>query len=211
MATKKRYRRAVIGLDQSYNGFGIGLAIDGRLKSCTSLTFEGLNDDEKIAKRFIARDRVEKLIIKAKAKCEVVEIYYERIRTRNAGAQSLKYIPMTAMLIGCVIDMAYTHDVPCYSVMTTSWKAKLHVQPNKKQLAIYTKEMRDKPKKAMAVDFIERLGFDCSIYNDDGSKVVFKTGKRKGIRKENDDKADAGCIALYGFVPIKSQCRMLET
>lgn len=205
----KPYKKAVIGIDQSYTGFGIGLAVDGELKACKSMDFKGLEVEDKIGKRAVARKEIERLIIKSKEKCQMVEIYYERIRTRNGGAQSLKYIPMTAMLIGAIIDMAATHNVKCYSVMTGSWKAKLNVSANKKELAKYAANGRDKPKKAKAVDFVESLGFDCNVYKD-GKQQVFKTGPRKGKRKENDDKADAACIALYGFTPLGAQCRQLE-
>jgi hypothetical protein len=72
-------------------------------------------------------------------------------------------------------------------------------------------DQRDKPKKAKAVDFIEALGCDCTLRDANGKVEVFKSGPRKGVRKEDDDKADAGCIALYGFIPEKKQKLENET
>ena len=49
----------------------------------------------------------------------------------------------------------------------------------------YNAQMRDKPQKAKAVDYIESMGFDCSLYNEDGEQQFFKSGERKGVRKED--------------------------
>ena len=96
-----------------------------------------------------------------------------------------------------IVDTAYQHDVPVYSVDTRSWKSK--VFGNSKTDAVKYKNF-EKPEKAAAILFVKSKGFDVTIKNKDGSYKIHKRGKNAGKVFYDDDAADSGCIALYAFV-----------
>ena len=202
--------KLVIGIDPAYHATGFGIAIDSKLASC--FTYHYPTGVESMSqKRISTKDVLCKLIEKAQSRGYDVQVIFERTRTRNEGAQTLYYAMVTQMLIGVIIDTAAAYGVDCFSVMTAAWKSKTCGTTSKAELAQYTLDQRDKPKKAKAVDYIEVLGFNCDLLDANGKVQAFKSGPRKGIRKEDDDKADAGCIALYGFIPEKKQKLENET
>ena len=206
----KTESRLVIGIDPAYHASGFGIAIGGVLVSCLTYRY-GENTTTMSQKRADMKNKLERILIQATAIHDNVRVIFERTRTRNDGAQTLHYAMITQMLIGTIIDTAANYNVNCYSVMTASWKSKTCGTTTKPEMARYILDKRDKPKKAKAVDFIEALGFDCTLKDANGRVVTFKSGPRKGIRKEEDDKADAGCLALYDFIPEKQKKLENET
>lgn len=203
--------KLVIGIDPAYHATGIGVAIEAKLVSCFTHHYP-IEAVSMANKRVSLMLKLERMLEKAKAGgYEPIQIIFERTRTRNEGAQTLYYAMITQMLVGTIIDTAANYGVNCYSVMTSAWKARTCGTTTKAEMAQYTLDQRDKPKKAKAVDFIEALGFDCTLRDANGNTITFKSGPRKGVRKEDDDKADGGCLALYGFVPAKLQKLENET
>ena len=202
-----KHKKIVIGIDQSYTASGISIAIDGRLIKCTSTSYKGLGTNSE--KRLHIRDIIGRLLNKASQKAHETIIICERIRTFSSfGKQGFKkggppqglnpgYLKMTGALIATVVDIAFEYGVKVYSVDTRSWKAQIVGSSKARQ----TKGKRDA--KSETVEFIQKLGFDLFVREK-------SRGKNKGEKIYDDDAADSGCIALYGFLPKAKQSLLLE-
>ena len=183
------YHKIIIGIDQSYTSCGISVCCDGKLKLVRSIKFAGLTC--KSEKRIKVRNELAKILAKVAGQSEIVAIYCERIRTFSQGASqfiSTKYIKATGALIATIVDLAYEHDIPVYSVDTRAWKSQV----------LGTSKSDPTGKKVASVRYIEALGFDLTRVS------------KKGKVTKDDDAADASCIALYGFIPEPRQKLMKE-
>lgn len=196
------YKKLSIGIDQSYARTGISIAADNKLLVVRSIDFNGCKN--KIEKRLHVSTLLSKILKVNKGKADEIVILVERIRTFSQGPNEQQgfglkpdYLKATGALIGTIVDTAYQHDVPVYSVDTRSWKSK--VLGNSKTDAVKYKNF-EKPEKAAAILFIQKQGFDVTIKNKDGSYKIHKRGKNAGKVYYDDDAADSGCIALYAFV-----------
>lgn len=204
------YNKMVIGIDESYTRTGIAIALDGKLIKVTSLDFKGLKNNSE--KRKLISNTINRILTKNLSKAKETIIICERIRTLSpkGGSKDFgirpNYLISTGALIGTIIDTAYEFNVPVYSADTRSWKTQV-IGTNKTD-AKYHKEI--KPEKMAAIEFIQALGFDLKEYDKDGAVNKSIRGKNKGKIKYNDDAADAGCIALYGFLPANKQKLNLE-
>lgn len=188
-----RYKKVVIGIDQSYQDTGISIACDGKLKKLSHVTF--LPDDCKTVKRQKVQEVLERAISANIGKCDKMVVIVERIRTFSGGNLSLDYIKSTGALIGAICDTAYKYGVKVYSVDTRSWKSKVvgdskpaankyYVDPNKWPTIRYL------CKKGYELDILEPVSNRCKNY----AKLI------EGVKyKYNDNIADSACIALYGF------------
>ena len=181
--------RIVIGIDQSYQNSGISVAYNGKLIKVSSLNLS--TSDFNSVKRKRLKHIVNHLIVQALQRCSDVIIICERIRTFSGGFLSTSYIKQTGALIATIVDTAYEHGVPVYSVDTRAWKAAV----------IGTSKDEGGDKKLPAINFIRKLGWE------DALLVPIKR-KRKGSFVKggahyvwNDDAADSACIALFGFTP----------
>jgi len=199
-----KHKKIVIGLDQSYENCGISIAVDGKLKRCTSLRFK--TTDTKSEKRRLLRERLGKLFITCLFRAGNVTVIFERIRLFSGGNINQSYLIETGKLIGSILDKAYQCGITCYSVDTRSWKSK--ILGSSKTFDKYADW--EKPEKAAAIEFIQALGFDCRLLDKNGNQKIVTKGKKKGTLKWNDDMADSGCIALYGFLPESQQKLQLE-
>lgn len=196
------YKKLSIGIDQSYTRTGISIAADNKLLVVRSIDFNGCKN--KIEKRLHVSTLLSKILKVNKDKADEIVILVERIRTFSQGPNKQQgfglkpdYLKATGALIGTIVDTAYQHDVPVYSVDTRSWKSK--VLGNSKTDAVKYKSF-EKPEKAAAILFVQKQGFDVTIKNKDGSYKMHKKGKNAGKVYYDDDAADSGCIALYAFV-----------
>lgn len=179
----KKYNKIVIGLDESYTRTGVGIAADGKLLMVKSTPFKGCKN--KSEKRKHLANILNKLLTKASSEANLVIVICERIRTFTKGDKLRpNYLKSTGALIATIVDTAYEHGIEVYSVDTRSWKSKV----------VGT----SKGGKMPTIKYIEKLGFDVSYEN------------KKGELKYDDDAADAGGIALYGFIPEKQQNLKLE-
>lgn len=187
---KRKHKKIVIGVDQSYTRTGISVGVDGKLVKVTSLSFKGLKTPSE--KRNELRRVINLLLSKSLNRASEVVILCERIRTFSQGAQGKggfglrpDYIKSTGALIAVLVDTAFEYNVKVYSVDTRSWKSRI----------VGT----SKGGKMPTVKYVQSLGFD----------LYLRTNK-KGEKVYDDDGADSACIALYGFLPEKDQKLKLE-
>lgn len=171
-----KYKKIVIGIDESYTRTGLSIAVGPRtLLKVTSTNFKGSNTNSEKRKAFAII--LHKWIKKAQSEAQEVEIICERIRTFTGGSGLRpNYLKSTGALIATIVDVAADYGLPVYSVDTRSWKS---------QIVGSSKGGKDP-----TVHFIESLGFD----------LYMRTNK-KGELIYDDDAADSGGIALYGFLP----------
>lgn len=188
-----KYKKIVIGIDQSYTRTGLSLGADGRLLKVSSTNFRGCKI--KSQKRLHLADLLTRIIEANQHKASEVVILCERIRTfshsnkdqnedgNNGMFISTNYIKATGALIATIVDTAYKYGIPVYSVDTRAWKSKI---------VGTSKKIKGNPKLA-TVRHITNLGFNVSRVNKAGKTVY------------DDDAADSGCICLYGFIPERLQ------
>jgi hypothetical protein len=198
-----KYKKIVIGIDQSYTRTGISVGIDGKLVKVKGNGFKGLKT--KSEKRRELR-RVLSLLLKQSVQmASEVVVLCERISTfrksfgnaKNQQGSNPKYLKMTGALVATLVDTAADFGVNVYSVDTRSWKAQI-VGSSKSEVK---KGKRDA--KGKTVLFVQNLGFDLFIREK-------KVGKNKGEKIYDDDAADSACICLYGFLPKSKQKLVLE-
>lgn len=214
---KKKYNKAVIGIDQSYTNTGISIAIDGKLVKVTSTKYfkdcpckhkgqEVMNGKGRMIKvgkpshtekRQYVVDKVEAALKLCTERADETIIIVERMRTYSKdNNQSARYIKATASLIACIVDIAFKYDVPVYSVDTRSWKSVVigDSRPKHNKLGL-------SPEKYATVAYVcNVLGFKSSIIGrNKQNKLTF-----------DDDAADSACIALYGFAPKEKQKLLRE-
>lgn len=193
------YDKIVIGLDQSYTRTGISIAADGELVKVTSLNFKGCKT--KSDKRRALAKVIIQIIEKNQCRASSMVILLERVRTfsHNQAVDegetgttkgkgmfiSTAYIKATGALIGMIVDTAAEYGIKVYSVDTRAWMSKVLGSSKGSN-------------KQASIKFITKKGFNISSVNKKGDTVY------------DDDAADSGCIALYGFVPEKLQTLKLE-
>lgn len=195
MRQNRTDHHAVIGIDQSYEDTGIAIACDGKIKAVDHILLSSLKNNTE------RRNEVSKVLMKfidaAVARADNVEIIVERIRLRSDGFISMDYIKGIGALVAVIVDTAAMYQIPVYSVDTRAWKT---------AIVGTTKEKSNKygfnPKKWPTILWCVKNGFKRQIINYSVSArkkkaVIEKDGKRYTY---NDNKADAICIALYGFV-----------
>ena len=191
-----KYKKLIIGVDQSYTKTGISLAVDNKLVVVTSIAFKDCkskSDKRKALARVL--NRILKLNCQKASESLVI---CERIRTfsfggnnqgKNKSFMNINYIKTTGALISTIVDTSVNYNIPVYSVDTRSWKA---------QILGSSKNKQGDSQKQSAIDFVDKLGFNVGYKNS------------KGVQKYDDDAADSACIALYGFIPKSKQKLKLE-
>lgn len=216
--TKKKYKKAVIGIDQSYTNTGISIAVDGEIKKITSTKYYKqcpvrIKDDIKINgkgkliktgkpsksdKRKYVKDIIKRAIELCQSKADETIVIIERMRTYNQGHDNYaRYIKATAGLIATIVDVAAEYNVKVYSVDTKAWKRAIVGKTERR-----SNIMGIPAEKFHTVYYVAHtLGFRASItyYTEHGKRL-----------KWDDDAADSACIALYGFLPVEKQKLMLE-
>lgn len=191
-----KYKKIVIGVDQSYTRTGISISADGKLKASKSLDFKGLKT--KTEKRNLIRREIENILSKNIGKAKEIIIIVERMRSFSSNNQSysgnVKYIKATSSLISSIVDVAFDFGIKVYSVDTSSWK---------RQVVGTTEQMENShgvnPKKWPTILFVEEQLGECVHYMN-----------KLGNIKYDDDRADSICISLYGFVQGKFRKLKLE-
>ena len=197
--------KIVIGIDQSYQDTGIAIAMNGQIKAISDCFTKNLKSNTEKRKTLNNRLRT---IFKAMSEkqseytnCELICII-ERIRLHSAkpGTDSfinIDYIKSIGALNAMIVDLASEFNIPVYSVDTRSWKAQ--VVGDSTRLA---NKCGIDPEKWRTIQFvIHKLHRESDILQPVSNRT------KKGIVKTidgvkytyNDNKADAACIALYGF------------
>lgn len=199
LCKKPRYKKVVIGIDQSYKNTGISIAADGKLKNISSCYLESFANN--FEKRKELRNKLRSVFVKysEKAKKEQFELFViiERIRLLSQGFINIDYIKSIGALNAILIDLAYEYDIPIYSVDTRAWKAQIigTSKPQKNEYGI-------DPNKWPTIKWLIDQGYEDKILRPVSNKK--KIGIVKIIDSQkytyDDDAADSAAIALYGFV-----------
>lgn len=190
----KKYKKIVIGVDQSYKNTGISIAADGELKKVTSIRMEKLKNNSK--KREKLRSTLEKVIKANEGKSDELILIFERIRLQSKGFININYIKSMGALDSIMIDVCNDHEIPVYSVDTRSWKSRVvgTSKPMKNSYGV-------PDEKYPTILFVKDKGFEKSILNEITGRKLKGTFERDGKRWQyNDDAADSAGIALYGFL-----------
>ena len=190
-----KYKKLVIGIDQSYTRTGISIAADGKLLKVGYIPFEPSECHSE--KRKKVKDKLIQIIKLNQSKASQMVIIVERIRQFSGGNLSMDYIKSTGALIGCIVDTASEFGIPVYSADTRSWKSQV-IGTSVPKANKYNVD----PQKWPTIEFLLKQP------EVSESDILIKVGKRskkyaKKIGEDkycyNDDAADSACIALYGF------------
>lgn len=190
-----KYKKIIIGIDQSYKRTGISIIADGEVKKISYVDLKSLkNNSEKRAK---IKEKLNKIFAAVISKSESIIVIIERIRLRSNGFLNINYIKSIGALNATIVDVCYNHNVKCYSVDTRAWKAAV-VGTTKSQSNNYFVD----PKKWLTIKYVINLGFEKSILIKlpKNSKIKNYFVRNNNHCLYNDDAADSCCIGLFGFV-----------
>lgn len=189
-----KYKRVIIGVDQSYNNTGISIAADGKLIKVRSLHLDKykLNSEKRRALRETLSGLLKAVCPKAK---EVICII-ERIRLHSQGFLNMDYIKSIGAINSVIIDTCYEHNVSVYSVDTRCWKA---------QVIGTSKPMPNKfgvpEEKWPTIKWLINQGWEESILIPIEGRKTKGTFIRDGQKyMYNNDAADSAGIAMFGFL-----------
>lgn len=196
---KRKYKKIIIGIDQSYKNTGISIAADGKLKKVHSVHLEHLkNNSEKRSKLKISLDKIMARMI---PQAECVEVIIERIRLRSQGFLNIDYIKSIGALNALIVDLCNVYGIKVSSVDTRCWKAQVvgTSKPGPKN-NLWNME----PEKYPTFEWLKQnypllipsVFIDMS--NTRKKKNVFEIQGK--LWKINDDACDSAAIAMFGFV-----------
>lgn len=201
-ASPKKYKKVVVGIDQSYVNTGISIVADGQLKKVRSLSLEGhkTNSD----KRRALAETLDGLLSSVAQKAEKLVCIIERIRLTSQGFLNIDYIKSIGALNSIIVDKCHEHGVEVYSVDTRCWKA---------QVIGTSKGMSNKfgvpEEKWPTVRWVIRKGFEDSILIPVEGRKTKGTFVRDGQKfMYNNDAADSAGIAMFGFVGEQDKLRL---
>lgn len=198
MDKSNKYKKVVIGIDQSYKDTGISIAADGVLRLIKHVQLSKLSNNASKRSKLsrTLRDALDSVVKKA----DEVVVICERIRLRSEGFLNIDYIKSIGALNAVIVDTAAEFGVKVYSVDTRSWKS---------QVVGTSKPMKNKygvdPKKWPTILFLKDKGYFDKILDANTKKkkgIIEKDGIKYFI---NDNAADSACIALYGFIAEADQ------
>lgn len=189
----KKYKKVVIGIDQSYNNTGISIAADGKLKKVRSLNLDGCKTNSD--KRRALAETLDGLLNSVAQKAEELVCIIERIRLRSQGFLNIDYIKSIGALNSIIVDKCHEHGVEVYSVDTRCWKA---------QVIGTSKGMPNKfgvpEEKWPTVNWLIRQGWEDSILIPIEGRKSKGTFIRDGQKfMYNNDAADSAGIAMFWF------------
>lgn len=188
-----KYKRVVIGIDQSYQNTGISVAADGKLKHVKAIDLSKLKS--KREKRIAVKKELEKVISKVKPKAGEVVCVVERIRLHTHTGMSVDYIKAIGALIATISDVCANHSIETYSVDTRCWKSQI-VGTSKPQANSFGVP----PEKWPTIQWCIAQGFEDAITHEITGRKVKGTFVRDGKRYMYDnDAADSAAIAMFGF------------
>lgn len=202
MANSKKYKKVVIGIDQSYNNTGISIAADGKLKKVKSLNLEKYKTNSD--KRRALAETLDGLLSSVAHKTEELVCIIERIRLRSQGFLNIDYIKSIGALNSVIIDKCHEHGVEVYSVDTRCWKA---------QVIGTSKGMPNRcgvpEEKWPTIMWLVRQGWEDSILIPIEGRKKKGTFVRSGQRfMYNNDAADSAGIAMFGFIGEQDKLRL---
>ena len=189
-----KYKKVVIGIDQSYNNTGISIAADGHLKKVRSLQLDKYKSNSE--KRRALAETLDGLLKAVCTKSQNVVCIIERIRLRSQGFLNIDYIKSIGALNSIVVDKCQEYGVEVYSVDTRCWKAQV-VGTSKGMPNKYGVPKEKWPTTKWLID----QGWESSILILIEGRKSKGTFFRKGNKyMYNNDAADSAGIAMFGFV-----------
>ena len=189
-----KYKRVVIGIDQSYNNTGISIAADGKLVKVRSLQLNSYKTNSD--KRGALSKALDGLLRAVCPKGKNVSCIIERVRLRSQGFLNIDYIKSIGALNSVIVDICHKHGVSVSSVDTRCWKA---------QVIGTSKPMPNKygvpEEKWPTVKWLLNQGFEDSILIKVEGRKTKGTFVRDGQKyMYNNDAADSAGIAMFGFI-----------
>lgn len=197
-----KYKKVVIGIDQSYNNTGISIAADGKLVKVRSIQLDlyKTNSD----KRRALASKLDGLLSSVALKAKEVICIIERIRLRSQGFLNIDYIKSIGALNSIIVDKCNAYNVPVYSVDTRCWKAQVigtcKPMPNKFGVP---------EEKWPTVRWLIKQGWEDSILipiEGRKTKGTFVIDGQKYMY--NNDAADSAGIAMFGFIGDQDKLQM---
>lgn len=197
-----KYKKVVVGIDQSYNNTGISIAADGKLVKVRSLQLDTYKSNSD--KRRALANTLDGLLRAICPKAKEAVCIIERIRLRSQGFLNIDYIKSIGALNSIIVDACYEHCVPVYSVDTRCWKAQVigtsKAMPNKFGVP---------EEKWPTVRWLIKQGWEDSILIPVEGRKTKGTFIRDGQKyMYNNDAADSAGIAMFGFVGDKDKLQL---
>lgn len=193
MASSKKYKKVVIGIDQSYNNTGISIAADGKLKKVKSLRLDKYETNSD--RRRALAETLGGLLSSVAQKAEELVCIIERIRLTSQGFLNIDYIKSIGALNSVIVDKCREYGIEVYSVDTRCWKA---------QVIGTSKGMPNKygvpEEKWPTVKWLIGQGWEDSILIPIEGRKTKGTFMRSGQKfMYNNDAADSAGIAMFWF------------
>lgn len=191
---QRKYKKVVVGIDQSYENTGISIAADGELRKVKSLQLSGYGTNSE--KRRALSKTLDGLLRAVCPKAEKVVCIIERIRLQSQGFLNIDYIKSIGALNSIVVDVCSLHGVEVFSVDTRCWKSQVigTSKPASNKFGV-------PDKKWPTVKWLLKQGWENSILIPIEGRKTKGTFVRDGKRyMYNNDAADSAGIAMFGFV-----------
>lgn len=188
-----KYKKVVIGIDQSYNNTGISIVADGKIKKVKSLQLDSCKTNSE--RRRALSKVLDGLLRSVAPKAKELVCIIERIRLRSQGFLNIDYIKSIGALNSVIVDKCSDYGVKVYSVDTRCWKA---------QVIGTSKPMSNKfgvpEEKWPTVEWLISQGWEDSILIPVEGRKTKGTFIRDGQKfMYNNDAADSAGIAMFGF------------
>lgn len=189
-----KYKKVIIGIDQSYNNTGISIAADGKLIKVRSIHLDKYKTNSD--KRRALAETLNGLLKAVCPKSKEVVCIIERIRLRSQGFLNIDYIKSIGALNSIIVDTCHSHGIQVYSVDTRCWKA---------QVIGTSKSLQNKygvpEEKWPTVRWLIKQGWETSILIPIEGRKTKGTFTRDGQKyMYNNDAADSAGIAMFGFI-----------
>lgn len=188
-----KYKKVVIGIDQSYNNTGISIVADGKLVKVKSIWLDKYKSNSN--KRRALANTLSGLLRSVCQKGKEVICIIERIRLQSKGFLNIDYIKSIGALNSVIVDICNEYNVPVYSVDTRCWKS---------QVIGTSKPLSNKygvpEEKWPTVKWLIKQGWEESILMPVEGRKTKGTFIRDGQKyMYNNDAADSAGIAMFGF------------
>lgn len=197
-----KYKKVVIGIDQSYNNTGISIAADGKLKKVRSLVLSEYKSNSD--KRRALAETLDGLLRSVASKSGNIVCIIERIRLRSQGFLNIDYIKSIGALNSVIVDKCREYGIEVYSVDTRCWKSQV-IGTSKPQ----SNKFGVPEEKWPTIKWLVKQGWEDSILIQVQGKKSKGTFTRDGQKyMYNNDAADSAGIAMFGFIGEQDKLRL---
>lgn len=201
MMTKRKYKKVIIGLDQSYKNTGVTVICDGVVRQIKSIRLEQCEHNS--ARRRVLSEMLDSLLGLVAKKSEEQVCIIERIRLQSQGFINIDYIKSIGALNATIVDCCAKYGIKVFSVDTRCWKS---------QVVGTSKPMKNKfgvpPEKWPTVRWVIDRGFEESILVPIYGRKQVGTFMKNGQKyMYNNDAADSVGIAMFGIIGDHSKLK----